>query len=412
MKNLIKYFCCFALLFLLSGRIKAQFPANDSAWVFQNGTGGTLNLSDEFSSTLDTNNSGGKWLNHYGNYFWLKRSPTDSVITSLANGAELDFASNLSRNTFGTGSLKIRADSLGNLSNFMTVSDTGILYYGYSRDSLGVEHPLTFAYTGGALVSQTTGYKFGYVEISAIYPSKKRSMWPAFWLFSAASPPVNPDYLNEVDVAENGSDQSYTGNYVGNNYHISDITSEYDSSATYNVGFNVAVLPSTDSLSGGFHRFALQWDPDHFMYYFDDVATTSVLDTSGHSIPQNGMNLYLNFCVDPWHCYLPSGWYGVNQQSTPPTSWPQYLEIDYVRYWKLKADCSTPVTALCTPAGYDRKVKKSIATDNTCTPTFNPSTWNGSYTLRATDYVLLDAGTVVNPSGTGYFAIDIIGCPQ
>ena len=94
-------------------------------------------------------------------------------------------------------------------------------------------------------------------------------------------------------------------------------------------------------------------------------------------------------------------------------------EIDYMRYYKLTAAnsiCTTVATNLCSLSSYYRKVYKSITTNNTCSLNINPGTWNSSYTLRATDYVLLDVPTggnsiTINPTGTGYFAIDIVPCP-
>ena len=155
-------------------------------------------------------------------------------------------------------------------------------------------------------------------------------------------------------------------------------------------------------------------------YYFDDVPTLIVDDPTGERIPQHAMRVILNFCVDPWQGYLPSNWnndttYGfpVSHGNHIPTLWPQYFVIDHVNYYTLPVACTTPLS-ICTPSDYYlRKVQKDITVGGVgCTPNFNPSTSGASYTLRATDFVLLDEGTIIDPTGTGYFAIDIISCPQ
>ncbi len=65
----------------------------------------------------------------------------------------------------------------------------------------------------------------------------------------------------------------------------------------------------------------------------------------------------------------------------------------------------------------DRKVKKTITTSASSTLNFNPSSPSASYTLRATDAVTIAAPTgsnsvTINPSSTGYFAIQTMECPN
>jgi hypothetical protein len=362
----------------------AQSPADDAGWIIQ------ANLSDEFDTTaLRTY----KWNNNYWNW------------TTIANGAEINYPANL---LFNGSTLKIKADTLA--PNYFE-SDTNKLVYGFNSPGQG----LTYAYQGGVVQSKAASYTFGYIEISAKFPSRKYSLWPAFWLFNGSCTPGSK-FLNESDIAENYAEISYSGNKVGNFYHISDTTCNYPDAI--NGGVEAIVLPSTDSLSGAFHKFALQWDPHRMVYYFDGIPTLSIYNTNGTGIPQNGMFLFLNFCVDPAHAFLPADWNGEDVFGNPPvhgnkapTRWPQYFEIEYLRYYKLTADCSTNAT-ICVPADYDRKVKQTIVTNSACTPTYNPSTAAGSYTLRATDYVLIDEGITIDPTGTGYFMIETMACPQ
>lgn len=195
-----------------------------------------------------------------------------------------------------------------------------------------------------------------------------------------------------------------------------------------NRGISIIGTPGDTS---NFHKYAAQWDTTKVVYYIDDVPVRTIINSSSDinpaltPTPTHYMFVILENKVDPWHTILPSGWdlvhcYPPFTQGPTGFPTPQYFEIDYMRYYKLTAGntgCTTAPANLCSPSDYDRKVYKSITTNNTCSPNFNPSNAAGSYTLRATDYVLLDAPTgtnsiTINPTGTGYFAIDIVPCPQ
>jgi beta-glucanase (GH16 family) len=374
----IKYIAFFAAMIFIVSFAKGQIPVNDPAWQLD------TSLSDEFNSgSINT----AKWDTSY--YFWY-----NGGFSNVSNGAEWDYSRNL---IMTDTTLKIKADTLSpnHYRAWGTFPD-----YGYGTYGSG----LTYAYQGGVIHSKSPNkYKFGYVEIYAKFPSKKYPLWPALWLWSANCP---SKFYNEIDFAENNAEQSYAGNRIGNNYHVA------DTSCYYQYGLNGAgdITLAVDSLSGGFHKFAIQWDPHRMIYYFDDVPTTSIYNSNGTGIPQNAMTLILNFCVDPWYAFLPSDWTRIIYAPHKPTFWPQYLEINYCRYYKLNTDCNTDLN-ICTP-GTDynhRAVEKSITTGSGCSPVFNTS---NSYTLRATDYVILDAGTTINADGSGFFAIDITACPQ
>lgn len=370
-------------ILIMCNTVNAQLPFGDSAWILQ------TNLSDEFDTAgLRTN----KWNNAY----WGGTSPT------IANGAEINYAGNLS---FNSATLKIKADTLA--PNVPRAWGTFPDYkYGTSGQSL------TYAYQGGVVQSKTAGYKYGYIEYSAKFPSKKYPLWPALWLLGG---PTNT--YNELDIAENGAFQSFAGNHIGTNYHTSNITGIWDS--LWHGGWDNIVLPAGDSLSGTFHKFALQWDSLHVTWFFDDAKVAALYDPTGAKIPCNNVGMLINFCIDPAYAYLPNDWNGqafgfdtLNHRNKTPTQWPQFLEVEYVRYYKLGAECTTDLSNLCTPSDYNRKVKRSITTDATCSPNFSPSTAAGSYTLRATDYILINEGTTINPTGTGYFSIEPTPCPQ
>lgn len=371
-----KYKWLISLCILITFNVaSAQVPFGDSAWVLQPA------LSDEFNtSSLNTT----KWNPNYWGGF------------QISNGAEVNYDTNL---LFNGATLRIRADTL--VPNYYE-SDTNKLWYKYNSPGQG----LTFAYQGGVIQSKTAGYKYGYFEYSAKYPSNKYPLWPAIWLLGG-----NTNAYNELDIAENGALQSFAGNHIGNNYHTSNITGVWNN--LWHGGWDNIVLPAGDSLSGAFHKFALLWEPDRVTWYFDGNKVATLYDPTGAKIPSNNTSMLINFCIDPGYAALPSDWTGVvSPNPIPgPTQWPQFFEIGYVRYYKLGIDCSTN-DVLCTPTDYDRKVKKSITTNGSCNPSFSPTTAAGSYTLRATDFILMNEGTTINPSNSGSFTIEITDCPQ
>lgn len=381
----LKYFILFVVSLVCINNMLAQIPVNDPSWTLQPSTayGGT----DEFNASLDTTN---KWFPHYpwGTY---------------KGQAEMDYPSNL----IDTGTtLKIKADTL--YPPVRKFND--IFHVGPPDDSV------TVVYQGGNLQSRRDSvgnelYKFGYLEIYAKMPQDSiYPIWPAFWLWSAACTPL---FYNEIDILENSCGDTYYGNVMGTNWHIFD-WGDCDSNGTTENGLQIFNLPF--HLHDAFHKYAIEWGPDRIIYYLDDVPVRTHYDATGVTVPQQAMSVILNLAIDTYNAWLPADWNVFPHLNLTPTSYPQYFEIDYLRYYKLKASsatCGTDLT-ICTPTiNYSgREVEKTIKTGGTCSPTFNGTTTATSYTLRATDYVLIDEGTSVNPSGTGYFAIEIMACPN
>lgn len=359
---------------------KAQIPANDSAWVKNSG------LSDEFNSaTLDAS----KW---------------DRTDDWAADGASVNY----NHNAIMTGSsLKLRADTLIPFTiHFNNYCQTNKVY----------------VYQGARIWSKTPSYKYGYLEIAAKFPHGRYFPWTAFWLYNSKDTCQQiPAFYNEIDITENGGQDSYDWN-SGTNIHVNIGTPPPCGGSFTTTDDGVSII-DTPGDTTAFHKYAVQWDTTKVVYRIDDVPVRTIINTSSTPVPTYSMFALLEIKIDPWHTILPAGWNPCYTSYTNgPTGFPgpMDLNIDYMRYYKLIAGnsgCTTAATNLCSLSSYYRKVYKSITTDKTCSPNINPSTWNSSYTLRATDYVLLDVPSgsnslTINPSGTGYFAIDIVPCPQ
>lgn len=375
----INFILLFTAMFLLAQTAKAQLPVNDSAWVKQ------TSLSDEFT-TLDTACCSG---------FWWTGTSTPSINSW---GAEQDRKNNVLRSG---DTLVIKADTIKQSDGWPTTTNTVWNTY--------TPNVVSYAYQGGAILSDSV-YKFGYIEIYAKYPTGYYALWPAFWLQNN-SPCSGTEWYNEIDVAECSADDADSASHMGTGYNAVTNCSGSGPSHGVNVPFSIS----------GWHKYAIEWNSNRLTWYFDDVAVRTVYDGTGASIPQHYLTLYLNFAVYPWNAWNPTcfsqgyNWtYGVGgSQPRTPTNYPQYFKVDYVRDYKLLPDCSNHLANMTSPWQYKRKVMDYITTAGpSYSITFNPSTVAGSHTLRAVNYVTLDENTTINPSGTGYFAVDIVPCPQ
>lgn len=387
---LSKIICMFLLISSIT--LKAQIPANDPAWIRQDADHGT----DEFNTSGVVSSK------------WYKCYPWNCGTYSITSGAEVNLAANIIWNT-GDTTVKILADTLTTWvhiapSDFDTIPANGVDY----------------AYSGGILWRKQYDfgsgpvdiYKNGYVEILAKYPTGVYPIWPAFWLFGQGDC-TDGTYLNdykiEIDIAENWPKVTVAGDSIGTNVHLSDWAS-----CDYIGSDNMKEIGTGFTLSSDFHKYACEWGPDRIIWYVDDAVVRSIYDPAGTTVPQHAMSVLFNMSLATDVTYLPANWNAFEHHPKEPTNWPQYFEIAYLRYYKLDLDCSTDLTLSST--SYDRKVKKTITTSASSTLNFNPSSPSASYTLRGTDAVTIAAPTggnsvTINPSSTGYFAIQTMECP-
>jgi beta-glucanase (GH16 family) len=391
MSKFEKHIILVLMLLLSSTLIKAQIPFNDPAWIRQDAAHGT----DEFNTAID-------------NSMWYKCYPWNCGTYSIFDGAELNYPANVIWNT-GDTTVTIKADTIQPSITWVRVTPSG--------NNLIPANGVDYAYTGGVLwrkqVNDTDIYKFGYIEILAKYPSGVWPLWPAFWLYGQGDCDdmiyIN-DYYDEIDIAENWPSVTADGYKVGTNAWFSN-------PGSCNRDFNIGGEENSTGflVSSGFHKYACEWGPDRIIWYVDDAPVRFLYDPTGATVATYRMTLILGMGLAKDLAYLPSNWTAVSNTPQEPTNWPQYYEIAYLRYYKLNLDCSTDLTLSST--SYDRKVKKTITTSASSTLNFNPSSPSASYTLRATDAVTINAPTgsnsvTINPSSTGYFAIQVMDCPN
>jgi|GEM_PF-1856852 len=378
----------FMVLFVNTPCAKAQTPVNDISWELQDNDHG----SDDFSSldTIDRWYSRLKWIGATYNY--------DNGGAALYHYSNLDWSDD---------TLIFRADSLAP-DDWVLVQPSQY----HDPESVGVH----YAYTGGIIWRRqiylegnwVDAYHFGYIEISAKFPTGYWSVWPSFWLYGGGGCP-DGTFINELDINENLPAIVVDGHKTSSNTFID------EDGACYPVQ-NFEEINTGFLLSSAYHKYACEWAPDRLIFYIDDIPVRTIYDPTGVLITQHRMTLILGMGVAAGDAWLPDDWNTFSHENKTPTNYPQLFKVDYLKYYKLNTDCSTDLS-ICTPGDdySSRAVEKSITAGSAgggCAPNFNQTTPGTSYTLRATDYVTLQAGTIINPSGTGYFAIQTMACPE
>lgn len=170
----------------------------------------------------------------------------------------------------------------------------------------------TFATTSGGNVSYSEGmlnnlniknFTYGYVEVSAEYPTIPSSQWPAFWLNSAAAWPP------EIDVAEYFSDTGSDGGYMhqGVAWPNGSGGANWDSTTEYAGNY------------GSFHTYGVDWGEGYINWFID--GSSSKANSTFSDVPAQPMYVILNS--------------GVATSPTPGSSgYPTYTYFDYCRYYR------------------------------------------------------------------------------
>jgi len=150
----------------------------------------------------------------------------------------------------------------------------------------------SFDYTSG-WAWQRIGKKYGYIEIRAKYPNHPGA-WPAFWMLGKGWPP-------EFDIAE------FKGSTVGGM-----TMAFYDGSwfATTKQGDYEA-----------WHTYGLLWEPNSLTWYMDGEV---IYSHKGSTVPSTDMYVILSN--------------GTNCDISDGTGFPNYVNVDWFRWWQGTAD--------------------------------------------------------------------------
>jgi len=233
-----------------------------------------------------------------------------------------------------------------------------------------------YKYTNAMLWSKAS-FKFGYFEIRFRMPNYTPSVYnrfsPTFWLwyFSPETP------WSEIDVFEiDGT--TPTQNFT-NNIWIDTTNVTHDE---LSIPLPTSQIPSVNI--SNWHTAAINWTPNYIDFFLD----SSLVRRVQHSALKNLIEMPMivengvpgtNFCQND----------GILDSVN--TNFPVTYEIDYVKVWQPKCECSINKNyCSVTESTYVSKIYKSLTLGGTgCSATFNNKS---NITAEANDYVLLQEG--------------------
>jgi beta-glucanase (GH16 family) len=257
----------------------APTPNNTAPWV--------LAWSDEFDGPAGALVDATKWVSETGGNGW--------------GNDELQYYTDRSRNASlgGDGTLVIQA-----LQERYQGPD------GVTRD-----------YTSARLKTQgKLEQAYGKFEARIRIP-RGQGLWPAFWLLGADIGSAGWPRCGEVDIMENVGRQpsTVTGTIHGPGY-----------SGGNGIGASYR-LPSGAPFADDFHVFTLEWDPGVLRWSVDgtlfETRTPSDLPPGQQWVFDHPFFIILNVAV--------GGGYPGNPDAT--TTFPQTMQVDYVRVYKRAA---------------------------------------------------------------------------
>lgn len=212
------------------------------------------------------------------------------------------------------------------------------------------------SYTSARVVTRDTGsWKYGRIEVRARMPLAT-GLWPAIWMLSTDSIRDEVFWPNngEIDIMEMvgyESDPAFVG---GNGPYPPIIHATIHTELRHAGNAITQSLPVADAAEA-FRTYALDWKPDRLIFYVDDLVVHEIV--RANIIPQRNppedlspwwpfdqrFHLLLNIAVGgTWGGHFNSNNYpnspydatGVNHNAT----WPQRMEVDYVRVYSYQAD--------------------------------------------------------------------------
>lgn len=178
------------------------------------------------------------------------------------------------------------------------------------------------SYTSARLTTKSTGGHFKYGKILArIKLPYGQGIWPAFWMLGANKDSIGWPGCGEIDIMEMVGGKGRENTTHGT-MHWKDLDGRH------------AYKGSEYSLNEGifaddFHLFSVEWDPEKINWFVDNNLIHSMEITSDEfDAFHKPFFLLLNVAVG-------GHWPGYPDSTT---TFPQQMEIDYVRVFQMKSN--------------------------------------------------------------------------
>ncbi len=224
----------------------------------------------------------------------------------------------------------IEGDGCPNLCGW---GNNELQYYMTDNDHVRVEDGLLiieshkrkqgkYDFTSGKIVTKgKADWKYGRIEMRAKIPTGKGT-WAAFWMLPTLDRNMIWPSDGEIDIVEHVGYNPNTiyGALHSNKYNGMNGTNKLDSIKVSDV-------------KNQFHIYSIEWTESDMKWYVDgelfNHQKKGSEDENGWPFHQYEYHLILNLAVGGnW-----GGKYGVDQKQ-----WPQSMQVDYIKYYRLKSN--------------------------------------------------------------------------
>jgi len=237
------------------------------------------------------------------------------AVNSQPNSATWNFDTGIGPNNDGWGNWEQQTYT-NDVTHCHVISDTGgsdgkVLQIEATNDS----NWATYGFHSARI--NTIGKQlptYGYIECRAKCPTGQ-GIWPAFWMLGNNFPTVGWPNCGEMDIMEIFGQND--GTNMGS-FHMGTPSARIDWSASY-------TLPGGAQFNQGYHTFGLLWTSSGVTNYVDGVQ----YETHSSSSPGWVFNHPFYFIINLAVGGIPPG--NVVQGRT---TFPQFLDIDYVRVYQ------------------------------------------------------------------------------
>jgi beta-glucanase (GH16 family) len=180
-------------------------------------------------------------------------------------------------------------------------------------------------YYSGGIQSLNHDYSYGYFEIYAKLPgfydngiSDGEGFWPAFWTCYVETD-INGCRMihDEIDILEPSGIQ-----YADAKSNVAGWHDEHPDCDTNNVKVSGHVwYTHSQPLFDDYHKYAVEWLPDRIIFYFDDLPF--YIEYNHPKMVMRPQYVVIDQQMDN------------NTSVNPNMPFPQYMSVDYFRYYEL-----------------------------------------------------------------------------
>lgn len=111
---------------------------------------------------------------------------------------------------------------------------------------------------GGIRMKNSVAFKYGRVEVRALFTQMAQGTWPAIWMMPSQPTWSGWPQCGEIDIMEHLNTDRSVWNVIHDNY-------------TDNRGHSCSTNPSVNTSE--WHTYRVDWTPEYIHFYVDDVKT-------------------------------------------------------------------------------------------------------------------------------------------